>query len=397
MDKRILQEIGLSEGEAEVYLALLETGSTTAGPVIKKTGLHRATTYTILQRLIEKGLVTYIITGKKRHFEAADPETLMEILKEKEEKLRSILPQLKVKKEHSKTKQEIKIYEGFRGLKTTREKALRVLKKGEMSYVLGASTTTTERFNQFWKSWNRRRSGMGIKSRMLWTSEAKKYARERAVLPHTEVKFLPIKFPTPLYINVYRDYTDIGLTTEKPFIVEIKNKQVADSFRKYFDILWNQDVKILKGFKEVTNRFYSRLEQYKKGEEYQVLGATYEREIKKELIPFFIKYHNYRLKKRVKVALLGNYSHYEALLKEMADAGDKEMRLSRVSSLPKGIESPMQINLYKKEIILVLWSKEPIAFSIENKKIRDSFKNYFDQFWKLSSRTSRAARAGKKH
>ncbi len=51
-----LESLGLSEAEARVYLALLETGSTLAGPIIKKTGLHRGTTYQILQRLKEKGL-----------------------------------------------------------------------------------------------------------------------------------------------------------------------------------------------------------------------------------------------------------------------------------------------------------------------------------------------------
>ncbi|MBU2442745.1 MAG: helix-turn-helix domain-containing protein, partial [Nanoarchaeota archaeon] len=63
----ILEDLGLSEAEAKVYLALLETGSTLAGPIIKKTGLHRGTTYQILQRLIEKGLVSYVIKAGKRY------------------------------------------------------------------------------------------------------------------------------------------------------------------------------------------------------------------------------------------------------------------------------------------------------------------------------------------
>ena len=50
-----LVDAGLTNAEARVYLALLELGSTTAGPVIKKAGLHRGTTYQVLQRLLEKG------------------------------------------------------------------------------------------------------------------------------------------------------------------------------------------------------------------------------------------------------------------------------------------------------------------------------------------------------
>ena len=50
----VLEEFGLTEAEAKIYLALLETGSTLAGLIIKKTALHRGTTYQILQRLKEK-------------------------------------------------------------------------------------------------------------------------------------------------------------------------------------------------------------------------------------------------------------------------------------------------------------------------------------------------------
>ena len=86
-EKEILQELGLSEAEAKVYLALLETGSTLAGQIIKKTGLHRGTTYQILQRLKEKGLVSSIIKGKKQYFEPASPDRLMDVLKERQDKI----------------------------------------------------------------------------------------------------------------------------------------------------------------------------------------------------------------------------------------------------------------------------------------------------------------------
>ena len=89
-----LEELGLSEAEAKVYLALLETGSTLAGPIIKKTALHRGTTYQILQRLIEKGLVSYVIKSGKRYFEATDPKHFKTLLKEKEESSMRSSPRL---------------------------------------------------------------------------------------------------------------------------------------------------------------------------------------------------------------------------------------------------------------------------------------------------------------
>src|SRR3989344_3624431 len=120
----ILEELGLSEAEAKVYLTLIETGTTLAGLIIKKTGLHRGTTYQILQRLKEKGLVSSIIKGKKQYFEPASPDRLMDVLKERQDKLQSVLPALNQKLEASKEKQEVTVYYGVKGIRSAMDKML---------------------------------------------------------------------------------------------------------------------------------------------------------------------------------------------------------------------------------------------------------------------------------
>ena len=66
MDKNIqnLVNLGLTEGEAKVYTALLGTGSSTVGPIVKASGVASSNIYDILERLIEKGLVSFIIKSK---------------------------------------------------------------------------------------------------------------------------------------------------------------------------------------------------------------------------------------------------------------------------------------------------------------------------------------------
>ena len=97
----VLEELGLSPAEAKVYLTLVETGSTLAGPIIKKTGLHRGTTYQILQRLKEKGLVSAIVKGKKQYFIAESPDKLellidseLKSIENKKGELNNFLPEL---------------------------------------------------------------------------------------------------------------------------------------------------------------------------------------------------------------------------------------------------------------------------------------------------------------
>src|SRR3989344_1182878 len=67
MNKEALLGVGLTEKESEVYLALIELGSSSAGQIIQKTGLHRAVVYDLLERLIEKGLVGNVFKGRHKN------------------------------------------------------------------------------------------------------------------------------------------------------------------------------------------------------------------------------------------------------------------------------------------------------------------------------------------
>jgi len=89
-----LQEYGLSEKEADVYLACLKMGPSTANRISSATDLRRSTTYDILESLKAKGLISSFIREKKYYFQAADPSELLAFMHAKEEKLKQILPQL---------------------------------------------------------------------------------------------------------------------------------------------------------------------------------------------------------------------------------------------------------------------------------------------------------------
>ena len=91
MNTEVLQEFGLSKTEAKVYLALLELGKSKAGEVTKKSLVNRTNVYDALERLIEKGLVSYVSENNKKVFEAVNPQRLQEILKDKHEKLGKIV------------------------------------------------------------------------------------------------------------------------------------------------------------------------------------------------------------------------------------------------------------------------------------------------------------------
>lgn len=111
METEILEEIGLTKGEIKVYLALLELGESSAGPIKKKAKLQNSVVHLCLGNLIEKGLVSYVEKGKRRFYTATEPEKLLGFLDEKRRRLQEALPEL-IRKQKEQAKYRVNIYEG---------------------------------------------------------------------------------------------------------------------------------------------------------------------------------------------------------------------------------------------------------------------------------------------
>ena len=94
MISETLSEIGLSPSESKIYLSLVTGGPSPATDISKETGIHRANVYSTLHRLSRKGLVTSSKLDRHVLFSANDPDMLLAMLKEKEDSLRLIIPQL---------------------------------------------------------------------------------------------------------------------------------------------------------------------------------------------------------------------------------------------------------------------------------------------------------------
>src|SRR3989338_5798566 len=84
MNTQKLQEIGLNKNEAEIYLNLISRGESSANEIIKSTGHHRNIVYDNLDKLIERGLVTYVFVGKKRIFRSTKATALVDMIQLKE-------------------------------------------------------------------------------------------------------------------------------------------------------------------------------------------------------------------------------------------------------------------------------------------------------------------------
>jgi len=239
----VLEELGLSEAESKIYLALIELRSSLAGPIIKKTGFHRGTTYLILQRLKEKGLVSSIIKGKKQYFEPANPNILLSLLKEKQEKLQEILPKLNAKLNSSQEKQEVVVYSGIKGIRAVFEKMLIELGKNGEYYDFGVSGLFKDVMGDYWHLWQKQKKKLKIKSYVIF-NQAVKENPELLKNYHGDFRFTPREYSSITDTIIYKDTIILFIWTAKPVIaVIIKNKDNAESYKNQFKLMWRASLR----------------------------------------------------------------------------------------------------------------------------------------------------------
>ena len=234
MDLQVLQEIGLSSTESKVYLALLELGSTLAGEITKKSQINRTNVYDALERLIEKGLATYVISSNRKVFEPVEPNKLKTMLEEKQEKLKEILPLLQSRYNEIKSNEEAIIFKSKNGIKSIFED---ILKERKDLFVYGAESRFAFMFPAYQKYWNKRRAKLGIKVKIIYSKNVKG-KKEEEKLKLLTMKFLPKHYSFPSTILIYANKVTTIAWTEIPFGFMIKSKEVAKSNINFFEILW---------------------------------------------------------------------------------------------------------------------------------------------------------------
>jgi len=219
----------LTGNEFRAYLELLRRGSISANDLSKKLSFDRTLTYQLLNNLTEKGFVSYIIKKNKKYFEASNPENLLNPIKEKEAIINDLIPELKKLEKVKEIAQEINIYEGKEGLRTLMREIINESnfcsfgstgRAYEMLYEMPRITKQVER--------------KGYTAKIITQS---KY-RNHKMLEHKNIKARYLDIDSEATTTIFGDKVSIHLIKEKPIIILIKNKLIADTYRNHFNFLW---------------------------------------------------------------------------------------------------------------------------------------------------------------
>jgi len=245
MEELLLEKLGLTRGEIKVYLALVKLGESTIGPIGKESKVSKSKIYDILDRLIEKGLTGYIIKQDARYFTANDPCMILEYIGKKEKELENTkkevekaLPSLLLQRNSLDKKRVAELYEGFEGIKAVREELMLSFSAGDALLVLGAPKIANEKWEGWFLDFHKRRIKRKVRMKIIYNSDAQEYGEVRSKMGLTEVKYLPNFLVSPNWIDIFPNAVLFVVILYTPIALVVRDKELAESFRGYFDIMW---------------------------------------------------------------------------------------------------------------------------------------------------------------
>lgn len=252
----LLEKLGFSEKEAKVYLATLELGEETVQNIAKKAGVNRATTYVVLEKLMQIGVVSTYDKGKKTYFVAEDPKELTNILnvekqelETREKELKENLNQLTAIYNLRKGKPVVRFFEGPDGLVALDRYGHVRLKKGSELLTISPLDLIDKYFPQRRKESLKERVQRGIRARTIYTHEGgplpkitnKQELREGVFISREQ-------FPLTGTISIYPGW-GVKLyyfDPHKPYGVAIESPEIADNMRLFFELAWTGAIQIKK-------------------------------------------------------------------------------------------------------------------------------------------------------
>ncbi|MBI2632204.1 hypothetical protein HYW75_04325, partial [Candidatus Pacearchaeota archaeon] len=217
---------------------------TSTNKIHEKTGIERRNIYDILNKLIERGFVTYIDENKRRTFHLSNPKKILSYIEEKKDilnniknKVSDIMPDILSRFESKKPDIKAEVYRGIEGIKAVWEDTLNY----KVTYWIGSGRYVPRRFPDFFNNWNKRR----ISKKIVWFNlhriEMKKEIKQ---FQFEHLRFLPKEFSAnPVVICIYGNKVVQFLYGETLFAFLIESKELSENYKAYHKFLWDNVAK----------------------------------------------------------------------------------------------------------------------------------------------------------
>ncbi len=234
-----LAELGLSDKEARVYMALLPRQDTGTSNLIRATGLHGQFVYTALERLEEMGLAKHVVQNGRKKFSAGSPERILALVEEKKLAAQQVVRQL-AQQFAGKHEQSFEVFQGDTSFIAHEFALLEACPDGSsIDIIAGSGDKYVDIFGVELNEYERIRIEKKVALRYISTSGNQNYLKIMAqTRPFFEYRVLPQSAPQ-VDTDIYEDKINFMIYGQPVVSFTFTNKEVAKGYKGFFDVLWN--------------------------------------------------------------------------------------------------------------------------------------------------------------
>jgi HTH-type transcriptional regulator, sugar sensing transcriptional regulator len=239
MDKiAYLTELGLSEQEADVYLALLRIGGSIASKIAREAGMPRTAVYPILKTLAHKNCILVYFRKNKKFYYAQKPQKIISAFQNKLKGLESIIPFLESAEKRKDTVFGLRFIETREELHQFYFDILDEYKNKSYS-IIGDVSAWEKGDAEFLYKYRKARSRAKVKTKSLVTYTSKSLLNpEEFSRQLREVKYLPKKYSFDCTMGIFDDKISIVSPNLNSIAVIISIPEMVSIFKSMFEIIW---------------------------------------------------------------------------------------------------------------------------------------------------------------
>jgi HTH-type transcriptional regulator, sugar sensing transcriptional regulator len=234
-----LQDAGINETEAKIYLAALELGQTIVSRIARKSGIKRTTIYLSLENLIKMGLISTINIRGKAHYYAEDPRNLERLMEEKKQRITKLVPQLLAFTNLIDKKPQIRYFEGTEGIKEVLKDSLNY--PGQEILLFFSESYISDFGDDFFAEYYRpERVKRKISARALLpdNEEMRKIAAEDEKNLRRSKLISGDSFRIKMEMMIYGGSKISIVSYKEKFGMIIESVDIFDSFKSIFETMW---------------------------------------------------------------------------------------------------------------------------------------------------------------
>lgn len=237
--EQLLKKLGLTPGEAQVYLALIKNGESNVATLVQATELYRPAVYRALAGLEQKNLLVQSASARRRTYRAAPVQILSARVKELGDELNDVLPDLERTQERRVQRPAVRVFYGKEGVREVYADLVRTLARGSIFYRYTSEKDLDEVNSYLPKRYRQDRDNKHLERQVIsnYASGLRKKGRlERGI------KFVPKTFDlfeqNVIQLIYGKKLAIIDLNTLTSIIIE--SAPIAEFQTKLFKLLYHK-------------------------------------------------------------------------------------------------------------------------------------------------------------